>query len=91
MNLPAGWALHPEHPQYMYELANPANVQPVPAAPVAAVAPAPTPQPTAIVAAPVVGDVGGGVPFWIWLMLGLGVLLIGASLLRAYRLYYRSE
>jgi len=37
MTLPAGWALHPQNPQYMYEVANPQNVHPAPAA-----APTPT-------------------------------------------------
>jgi len=40
MTLPTGWALHPQNPQFMYEVANPANVLAIPAAHVA-----PAPQP----------------------------------------------
>ena len=69
----------------------PTVAAPVPPPPVAAAAPVPTPQSTAVAPAPVVDAVSSGVPFWIWLMLGAGVLLIGASLFRAYRLYYQSE
>lgn len=39
MTLPNGWAIHPANPAYMYELANPQRVAPVPAA----VPPAPAP------------------------------------------------
>ena len=32
MTIPAGWKIHPEHPEWMYEEANTANMAPVPAA-----------------------------------------------------------
>ena len=45
-----------------------------PPPPPSAAAPAPTPQPTVVAPAPPVEEVGGGVPFWIWLIIGLGII-----------------
>ena len=41
-NVPNGWAPHPDNPAFIFEVANPQNVQPLPKA-----APAPAPAPTA--------------------------------------------
>jgi hypothetical protein len=35
MTIPAGWKLHPDNPAWIYEVANPTNMQPTPADPLA--------------------------------------------------------
>lgn len=64
----------------------PTVAAPPPPPPAAAPAP-PTPQPTAVAPAPPAEEEGGGVPFWIWLIIGLGVLAIAGGGVWGYLRY----
>ena len=83
---PAPVAAAPPTPAPAAPAAVPTVAAPPPPPPAAAPAP-PTPQPTAVALAPPAEEEGAGVPFWIWLIIGLGVLAIAGGGVWGYLWY----